>query len=408
MPHRAQRLVPLPPPPLAQSIIDLMIPLDYWLYFNGFGSDFFYSALVPMLTPLFVTQHGNSAQSAGATTNHFSTAAGFLSFNASEAPPTFHTIGGSQFLYERMAEETAARTPNFRSFTNTEVTAVAPSAGGWNVFAHPRAPTGGGERPDPLPPREYDEVILGVNAHIAAAMIANGGDGDIGAWPSCASESEYPYERKACRHGADNMWRAFRHWALRNTEYEWSEVTLSAAPADDPNRDDALYHIWEQGVMTGSIDRILDVGEGDYKLRVAPVYGDDTTPSHIAPDVNPPLATRRWQHHRFNLWEHVSRAARIPLPSSPSPLRASLLHAPSLTPIANSERLPHSPPSPPHADPRLPHPRSLQRLRRTPHSGRLDAERGARRGRALGAARRVRCRPIRADQGSADGHEPRL
>ena len=43
------------------------------------------------------------------------------------------------------------------------------------------------------------------------------------------------------------MWRAFRHWALRNTEYEWSEVTLSKAAADDPTRDEALYHIWEKG-----------------------------------------------------------------------------------------------------------------------------------------------------------------
>ena len=68
-------------------------------------------------------------------------------------------------------------------------------------------------------------------------------------------------------------------------------------------------HFQRSGVMTGSIDRILDVGDGDYRLRVAPVYADDSTPSHVAPDLNPPLATRRWQHHRFNLWEHVSRPA---------------------------------------------------------------------------------------------------
>ena len=287
------------------SLLELMVPLDYWLVFNGFSEDFFHSALVPMLTPLFVTQHGNSAQSSGATLTHFHASSGFLAFNASEQPPVFHGVGGVQRLYEKMLAEAAARSPRFRTLTSTEVTAVAPSRNGWRVSARSRDP----HAPPPPPvPLEYDEVVLATNAHIAARLLSAGGDGEVGAWPPC--EGEPPYVRRACAHPAGGVFRAFRSWAMRNTEYEWSEVTLSKAAADDPTRGEAKYHIFGQGVMTGSIDRILDVqpagSTGDYRLRVAPIREDGTQLApDSAPDANPPLALRRWQHHRFNLWEHL-------------------------------------------------------------------------------------------------------
>merc|ERR1719231_1123086 len=87
-----------------KSTFELMLPLEAWLYWNGFDSDFLHSALVPVLTPLFVTQNGNSAQSAGATCNHFNKESGFLSFNATDqaarqSPPIFHSVGGVQYMY---------------------------------------------------------------------------------------------------------------------------------------------------------------------------------------------------------------------------------------------------------------------------------------------------------------------
>ena len=282
-----------------------MIPLDSWLFFNGFSEDFFYSALVPMLTPLFVTQHGSSAQSSGATRNHFGPQ-GFLSFNVSgPQPAVFHTVGGAQYMYERMIAESAKISSSFRTIKGSEVLAVSPAPGGWNVFAHPRSLRKGDVRPAPLPPKEYDEVVLGVNAAVAHSILASGGDGDIAQWPSC----EPGALRVTCRRWHDSIFRAARNWALRNLEYEWSEVTLSKSAVDDPTCGDALYHIWDRGVMTGSIDRILDVAPkgstGEYRLRVAPMPERGGTPDDVAPNRNQVLARRTWQHHRFNLWEHI-------------------------------------------------------------------------------------------------------
>lgn len=333
-------------------MLDLMIPLRTWLWWNGYSDDFFYSALTPMLTPLFVTQNGNAAQSAGATLNHFAPSRGFLTFNASDPqqPPVFHSVGGVQFMYETMLEEIEAECSACTVRRNTEVTAVAPSTGGWAVHVHPRTTGEDSERPAPLERIEYDEVILACNAHIAHRLLKNGGDGDLApgrsGWPNCKAGDP----RVTCRHGADLIWRALRNWALRNTEYEWADVTLSRASATDPNYiHDSLYHIWERGVMTGSIDRILDVGGGDYRLRVA-ASPEGNKPDDVAPDENPILARRRWQHHRFNLWEHL-------LVCAPRPTAASAA-APPDSPPRPCPSMP--PPYPRPAG--VPHPEALQQL----------------------------------------------
>jgi hypothetical protein len=257
-----------------------------------------------MLTPLFVTQHGSEQQSAGATLNHFKSS-GFLTLNASRlegAPVVYHTVGGVQAQYEMMLNASDLPSKGGNVFLNTEVTAVAPSENGWQVFAHPRAPADGAERPAPMEPIEYDEVIMGVNAHIAARLLDAGGDGDINKWPECRATAPGEKPRAACKSVGDGVRRGFRLWAMRNTEYEEAVVTLSEAAPDDPTRNpDGLYHIFEDFVMTGSIDRVLGVGPGDYRLRCGPVTGPGT---ERAPDVNPPIAERIWEHHRFNLWEH--------------------------------------------------------------------------------------------------------
>lgn len=281
------------------STLELLTPLATYLWYHGYSNDFFESALKPMMTPLFVTQHGNSAQSAGATCGHFNKQRGFLSFNVSDHPDVYHTVGGVQFMYEKMLQQVTGLCANCSVMTNTEVVSVAPSIGGWTITSRDRA--SGDVRAV-----EYDEVVLACNAHIGERLLAAGGDGQIGEWPSCDDDDS---GRAACRRGWDNVYRALRSWAMRNTEYEWSDVTLTRASADQAEANSSsLYHIWKKGVMTGSIDKILGLvppTQGtQYRLRVAPSIGD-ASPDDVAPDINPVLARRRWQHHRFNLWEHL-------------------------------------------------------------------------------------------------------
>ena len=276
-----------------RSMFETLMPLDMWLWSHGFSKDFFHSALVPMLTPLFVTQHGNAAQSAGGTLNHFNPETGFLSFNASDmegSAPVFHTVGGVQFMYERMMVEAAASTPGLRTYTSTPVTEVSPSKDGWKVGLLNGTY------------HEYDEIILATNAHIGERLLSAGGDGDVDQWPWC---SDAPEGKLTCRHWYDGLFRALRKWTMRNTEYQMAEVTLSRSAQDDPVRGDSLYHIFDGGVMAGSIDRILHLQSpnstgGDYRLRVAPVGG-----TSVAADTTPILARREWEHHHFNLWEHL-------------------------------------------------------------------------------------------------------
>ena len=65
------------------------------------------------------------------------------------------------------------------------------------------------------------------------------------------------------------------------------------------------HRLEKPGESRQRLDRILDVqapgSTGDYRLRVGPVSASED----VAADTNPPLAQRRWQHHRFNLWEHI-------------------------------------------------------------------------------------------------------
>jgi len=277
------------------SMLEMMVPLDVWLWYHGFSRDFYYSALLPMLTPLFVTQNGNAAQSSGATCTHFSKERGFLSFNRSDHPPVLHTVGGVQFMYEAMLQQVTDTCATCAVRTNSDVFKVAPSRGGWTVTTRDRI---SGD----VTSREYDEVVLACNAHIAERLLSAGGDGEIAQWPQCHDASPF---RTACRQSGDNIFRALRSWAMRNTEYEWADVTLSKTSANQPEQMyPSLYHIWAGGVMTGAIDKILDLTPASntarYRLRVAPDGVED-----VNPDVTPVLARRRWEHHRFNLWEHL-------------------------------------------------------------------------------------------------------
>jgi len=99
---------------------------------------------------------------------------------------------------------------------------------------------------------------------------------------------------------------------LDTIDYDDFRVTLSEpAPTDDIRTGKALYHIYPQGLMSGAIDRILEVGPkgcaasadlcpGDYKLEVEPDSNPPRSPAHFGKRV---IATRKWHHHRFTLWE---------------------------------------------------------------------------------------------------------
>ena len=53
-------------------------------------------------------------------------------------------------------------------------------------------------------------------------------------------------------------------------------MTLTEAAADDPNRGDALYHIFEKGVMTGSVDSRRG---SNLRLSFPPSTPPDSAPS---------------------------------------------------------------------------------------------------------------------------------
>ena len=57
-----------------------------------------------------------------------------------------------------------------------------------------------------------------------------------------------------------------------------------------------LYHVFADGSLGGSIDRILDVGPGKLRLQVAP-KGVREPPEKLK------IWQMEWQHHRFTLWE---------------------------------------------------------------------------------------------------------
>ena len=116
-------------------------------------------------------------------------------------------------MYKNMIASAISRT-HAQIHYNHEVVSVAPSASGWGVTAWPRA-EGDAARPDPLAVREYDEVILCVNAKVAARLLTSGGDGDVSRWPECSASNP---GRVACRTGSDGVGRALRKWALDNTE----------------------------------------------------------------------------------------------------------------------------------------------------------------------------------------------
>lgn len=146
-----------------------------------------------------------------------------------------------------------------------------------------------------------------MNAHVAHSLLQRGGDGEQSKWPWCGARLPGGGTRRACKSAGDGVRRAIRRWVLRNTEYEWARMTLTQTSADDATRSsDALYHIHRGGVGTVAIDKLLNVGPGNYRLRVSPLdrSRNDMNPE-VQPDYNPPLAYREWQHHRFNLWEHL-------------------------------------------------------------------------------------------------------
>ncbi len=236
-----------------------LMPLSLWLWYEGFRPDFMQRVLRPLLTPLFVTAKGCVFQSAQSTINHFGKE-GFLSLDLSldPNPPLFHTVGGVATMYQQMLE--SLRMPADKLRMRTRVTSVRKQgAHQWLVSSN-----------GPLGHRAelFDEVILACNARIQSELLQPR-DGPM------------------------------LSWLLKNIDYDQFDVRLSAATADDPVRSSpALYHVFPNAELAGSIDRILDVGPGDYKLEVWP---HDTS---VAPTkADRIVTTRAWEHHRFTLWE---------------------------------------------------------------------------------------------------------
>lgn len=295
---RFQRYVEQP-----QSMLRMLMPLGLWLKLARFSNTFVESVLRPLLTPLFVTARGCMFQSAQATLDYFRTASpsrgGFLSINLDEykgnvSRPVYHSVDGAVTLHENILEET--RLPGTKLHLNTAVESVSRARGGkWRVRARPTSglpggrcvatknnnteclatgttvdpPHGYGEPID----EEFDHVIMATSAKIASKILV----------PSASSSS------------------AGIHWVLKNIDYDDFRVTLSVADNVDAVRTEKpLYHVYPNGRLAGSIDRILEVGDGAYKLEVEPDSNPERPVEHYGSNI---LATRKWHHHRFSLWE---------------------------------------------------------------------------------------------------------
>jgi len=293
---RFQSYVESPP-----TMLRMLMPLGIWLKVVArFSDDFMESVLRPLLTPLFVTARGCMFQSTQGTLNYFrtKTRGGFLSINLDKykgnvSMPVYHAVDGAVTLHENILEET--KLPESKLHLNTAVTSVSRTRSGkWRVKARPTSglpggrcyakrendnteclatgttvdpPNGAGESID----EEFDQVIMATSAKIASKILV----------PSAGT------------HGAA--------WVLNNIDYDDFRVTLSLADDKDAVKTEkALYHVYPNGRLSGSIDRILEVGGGLYKLEVEPDSNPERPAKHYGSEI---LATRKWHHHRFSLWE---------------------------------------------------------------------------------------------------------
>jgi len=239
-----------------------LMPLGLWLSYEGFSPEFSEMVLRPLLTPLFVTAKGCMWQPAQATINHFKQK-GFLSTNLDTdgSPPLYHTIGGVNGMYQRILAD--AKLPPSQLRMKTSVTRIEQlPSGKWQLtskHAHSKQKV----------VEVFDEVVTACNARIVASMLV----------PTSRSQR-------------------MLHALLAAIDYDTFSVRLSQAAPDEPLRTDgALYHVFPKSEMVGSIDRILDVGKGDYKLEVWPKEGSPATKAGRV------IATREWEHHRVTTWE---------------------------------------------------------------------------------------------------------
>jgi len=251
------------------SMLRALMPLGLWLWWEGFSADFEVRVLRPLLTPLFVTAKGCMYQSAQATINHFHPLDGFLSLDlsADAQPPLFHTVGGVRPMYEALLADMAMPSSHLR--LSTRVMSVRRhGTRQWKLTSF-----------GPLGRRVeiFDQVILACSAAVQATLL------DADDVPTLS-------------------------WLVRHIDYDAFDVRLSVTDAADPLRTSStLYQVYPNSELVGSIDRILDVGGGDYKLEVWP-HETATAPTRPGRVV----ATREWEHHRFSLWELLLTKRLLP------------------------------------------------------------------------------------------------
>ena len=242
------------------TLFRALMPLGPWLWYEGFSADFTERVLRPLLTPLFVTAKGCMWQPAQATIGHFGSA-GFLSLDLSidQSPPLFHTIGGVNGMYQQVLRDAKLPASQLRMKTRVVNAKRLAHLNKWQLTSH---------GPNGRKVELFDDVIFACNARVAASVLEE---------ESAPSVS----------------------WLLHNIDYDGFDVRLHRVNDDDPVRTStALYHVYPNAEMVGSIDRILDVGDGKYKLEVFPQ--GRTPPSRQDGRL---VTTRSWEHHRFSLWE---------------------------------------------------------------------------------------------------------
>mmetsp|Transcript_68120 Transcript_68120/g.135023 ORF Transcript_68120/g.135023 Transcript_68120/m.135023 type:complete len:638 (-) Transcript_68120:541-2454(-) len=279
------------------DMLTLIQPLGFWLWRKGYSAKFVEGVLRPMLTPLFVTAKGCMMQSAGATLKYFQSNSGmhFLSMNLPKdgSPQVYHTFGGVNELHRAIVDEAK---PKEKLKLNTAVESVRKMPNGrWRVTYRKTHGMKGGR----CDTAHKDGCM---QTHLASD------------WNATGAPSHEDFDHVVMATSAKIAARILDPTTtiamlLKTIDYDDFRVTLSEpVPDDDVRTNSALYHIYPQGLMSGAIDRILELGPkcptsfcpGNYKLEVEPDSNPWRPPSHFGPRI---IATRKWHHHRFTLWE---------------------------------------------------------------------------------------------------------
>jgi len=240
-------------------------PLWYFLWRHGFSKDFTHSVLIPILTVLFVTGHGALEQSAGLTLQYFKPGGpqAFLTLNASspDSPPVYHTLGGVKYLYDQLLADVDMLVGR-DVFLSSPTRRLVRVGAQWRVDV-----VGGGDG------QLYDKVVLAVDAKMAKVILEAGGMGGL------------------------------MPMVLGMVDYDDLSVSLNRVDPDGEIRSGALYRVDEGGCLAGSIDRVLDNGDGDFRLQGIPPTAQERVVSSL--DLGEAVASRSWRHTRWTVWELI-------------------------------------------------------------------------------------------------------